>query len=82
MLEDLRDYGLLWQRKVNFEIGSVSCMLKTALGFISQIQPHTSRYHVDIVPTSFTHNNGSGFGVSESRLHCFRNKLQSICIYW
>ncbi|THH17077.1 hypothetical protein EW146_g3684 [Bondarzewia mesenterica] len=60
MLEDLRDYGLIWQRKVgvhliHYEEMARESVVDRIIGFLPEIQPDTIGNDPDFVFTSSTH---------------------------
>jgi hypothetical protein len=59
MLEDLRDYGLIWQRKVcSWNSPPSYCFLVLHQAHVTAFQPHPSCHYPDLLffPASYIHD--------------------------
>jgi hypothetical protein len=94
MLEDLRDYGLVWQKKVRYSNPFVT-LPHPISGIIEAFQSHTFGHHANIPFTSITYFEYFGNYQGElwdirradyrgrtAGVYCLRDELQDICVYW
>lgn len=75
MLEDLRDYGLVWQREVTsthvFHLSLLNTLSPT--GILTEVQPYTIGNNINLFVASPSFVNGNWLRSSGARLHRTRN---------
>lgn len=95
MLEDLRDYGLVWQRKVRPFKSSFVTLPHQISGIIQAFQSYPFGYHTDLAFASITYfeyfRSYTGklwniccadYGGRTAGVYCLRDELQDICVHW
>lgn len=94
MLEDLRDYGLLWQKKVQ-PFKSIVTLPHPISGIIEAFQSYPFGHHANIPLTSITYFEyfwnypgklwdirRADYGGRTAGVYRLRDELQDICVHW
>lgn len=95
MLEDLRDYGLVWQRKVHPFKSLFTTLPYPISGIIQAFQSHPLGHYVNLAFASITYFEYFGnysakcrvirradYGGRTTGVYCLRDELQDICVHW
>lgn len=81
MLEDLRDYGIIWQNKVRCMPSIEVKGTETLSAFFETFQSHTTCDNADLVCTSTADSQCHKHWSHYTGIYRTRNELQAVCLH-